>query len=318
MKVGLALGSGGARGLAHIGVIQALEALDIQVDYIAGSSMGALVGAIYASQQSLEPLKSLVDETTWTSVARLFFPTFSKGGLVTGKRVVELLEETIQARDFSDLKIPLAVDTTDLNTGRLFTITEGNLIEAVRASISIPLIFTPVPWEDKLLVDGGLLSPVPVQTVRSLGADFIISVNVLGQGNGWVKAPNSTTLSEQLKTERDEHNILSRLLHPEHHNDEIDPQTKRHNAIFIVAQTIGIGVGKLAKYQIHYEKPDINLEPDTAQISIYDFHRGDEIIGNAFTLAYNEIKREMSDLRIDLSEVAKHEGNDQLSNPPIS
>ncbi len=313
MKIGLALGSGGARGLAHIGVIQALEKLDIKIDFISGSSMGALVGAIYASQGSLEPLKSLVEETTWASVAHLFFPTFSKGGLVTGKRVVELLEETIQVRDFADLKIPLAVETTDLHTGTLNTITRGNLIDAVRASISIPLVFTPVPIQDKLLVDGGLLSPVPIQTVRDLGADFVIAVNVLGQGNGWLKTPHLNDHTIPNFIDRNEHNIVSRLLHPERHRNETDSQNKRHNAIFIVAQTVGIGVGKLAQYQIRFEQPDIALSPDTSKINIYDFHRGEEIIGDTFIMAYNQIKRAMSELPINIPITAELDGEGQAA-----
>ncbi|MFA5937076.1 MAG: patatin-like phospholipase family protein [Candidatus Paceibacterota bacterium] len=176
-KVGLALGSGSIRGLAHIGVIKKLLENNIPIDYIAGSSIGAWIGAHYALFQDLEKL----EEYTIGKKKEMFFsflePTFN-GGLIRGDKVEKLLSDWLNDADFSDTKIPIQVVATDLVSGNAVVFKEGKLATAMRASISIPSFFMPVKFGDKLLVDGGVSNPVPDDVVRKMGADIVISVNL--------------------------------------------------------------------------------------------------------------------------------------------
>ena len=180
-KIGLALGSGAARGLAHIGVLKALKEGNVSVDMIAGSSVGALVGACFAKGKRIKDFEDIVRETDWRKLLKLADPNLALmlKGFVHGNKVKELLKAIIGDIEFKDLKIPLSVVATDINTGEEVIIKEGSVIEAVRASISIPAIFMPVKLKDKFLVDGGIVNPIPVKVVKDMGADFIIACNVI-------------------------------------------------------------------------------------------------------------------------------------------
>jgi NTE family protein len=176
-KVGLALGSGSARGWAHIGVIQALTEAGIQVDYIAGTSMGALVGAVFASG-NIATLKEVALQLDWKQILHFFDVVFPRSGLIDGKKVTDFMRNHVQRKNIEELRLPFSAVSTDLVTGQEVVIKEGDVIEAVRASISIPGIFTPVRKDSMILVDGGLVNPVPVSVVRSMGADFVIAVDL--------------------------------------------------------------------------------------------------------------------------------------------
>ena len=179
-KVGLALGGGAARGLAHIGVLDVLQKEGIPIDMIAGTSAGAVVGAIYAWNQDTARIKKEALEVNWRKVAPLIDPSLPKSGLIKGKKIKDLLASYIGGNiKFSDLKIPFACVATDIDTGEEVVIDQGSVPEALRASISIPGIFTVVKREGRYLVDGGLTNPVPVNVVKRMGADFIIAVNVI-------------------------------------------------------------------------------------------------------------------------------------------
>jgi NTE family protein len=178
-KVGLALGGGAARGLAHIGVLAVLEREGIPVDLIAGTSAGAGVGALYAQSKSVARIKELVLNTGWRQMVSLVDLALPKSGFIEGKKIKNLLRSVIGDISFSDLKIPLSCVATDIWSGEEVVISDGSVLEGVRASISIPAIFTAVKWRDRYLVDGGLVNPVPVSTVRGMGADFVIAVNVI-------------------------------------------------------------------------------------------------------------------------------------------
>ena len=190
-QIGLALGSGAARGLAHIGVIKALKEKNIPIDMIAGSSIGALIGACYAKEGEITYLEEIVLRMDWKQLARLADPNLALlfKGVFHGKKVKELLKTLIGDISFRDLKIPLAVVATDVNTGEEIVIKTGSVIDAVRASISMPAIFMPVrvPTQggsasgkkDRFLMDGGIVNPVPVRVVKDMGATFVIACNVI-------------------------------------------------------------------------------------------------------------------------------------------
>jgi NTE family protein len=178
-KVGLALGGGAARGLAHIGVLEVLEKEGIPVDMIAGTSAGAAVGALYAQGKPAGQIKELALNTGWRRLVSLIDLALPKSGFIEGTRIKNLLKSVIGDISFSDLKIPLACVATDIMSGEEVVISDGSVLEGVRASISIPVIFTAVKWQNRYLVDGGLVNPVPVSTVKEMGADFVIAVNVI-------------------------------------------------------------------------------------------------------------------------------------------
>ncbi|NQT31016.1 MAG: patatin-like phospholipase family protein [Deltaproteobacteria bacterium] len=178
-KLGLALGGGAARGLAHIGVLEVLEREGIVVDMIAGTSAGAAIGALYAQGKPAGQIKELALNIGWRRLVSLIDLALPRSGFIEGTRIKNLLKSIIGDIDFSELKIPLSCVATDIRSGEEVVISDGPVLEGVRASISIPVIFTPVKWRERYLVDGGLVNPVPVSTVRKMGADFVIAVNVI-------------------------------------------------------------------------------------------------------------------------------------------
>ena len=179
-KLGYALGGGAARGLFHIGVLSVLEEYGVVPDIIAGTSMGSIIGALYASGLKTSDLKQIACSIDWRQVMRLTdIVALPKSGLIPGRRIVALLKSILGETGFSQLKYTYAAVAADLYTGKQVVFTKGSLIEAIRASISIPGIFTPVYHEGRYLVDGGLVNVVPVSVCRDLGADFVIGVNVI-------------------------------------------------------------------------------------------------------------------------------------------
>jgi len=179
-KVGLALGGGAARGLAHIGVLEVFEEAKIPVDMIAGTSFGGMVGALRAQGKDPGLMKEIALKINVMKMLSLADLTLPKSGLFGGKAVINLLHKIMgdDAR-FDELPIPLALVATDIITGEEVVIDQGSVLEGVRATISIPGIFTVAKWRGRYLVDGGLVNPVPVSTVRQMGADLVIAVNVI-------------------------------------------------------------------------------------------------------------------------------------------
>lgn len=208
-KIGLALSGGGARGGAHVGVLKALEEYGVQVDYIAGTSMGAIIGGLFASGYSAEEIENVLGETDWKKAltdspdrrsrtmrkkeleAQFFIPFrvgFNKGklqlplGAIEGQHLDQIFHElflpVVDVANFDRLPIPFRAVATDLVTGEAVVLSEGSLPNAVRASMSVPGVFAPVRIEDRLLVDGGMANNLPVNVVRSMGADIVIAVDI--------------------------------------------------------------------------------------------------------------------------------------------
>ncbi len=176
-KIGLALGGGGAKGYAHIGVIKLLEENNIPIDFIAGSSIGALVGALYSFFKKNEKIENLTVSNSWHQFFSFIDPSF-KGGLIKGEKIKEFVSKSIKGSTFKQLKIPLTIIATDFETAKMVELVKGDVASAVRASISFPLLFKPILHQKRLLWDGGLSSPVPAKTVRKMGADIVIAVNL--------------------------------------------------------------------------------------------------------------------------------------------
>jgi len=174
-KIGLALGSGSARGFAHIGVLAILEEHGIRPDYVAGTSIGAAIGALYCSGMSPEYMKRLAITTEWQDLLDFTIP---KTGMIEGNNVEEYIQSLTDNCRFADLRIPLSVVATDIRNAHKVVFTDGNVAKAVRASISIPGVFSPVYIDSHELVDGGLVDPCPIDVVRKMGADIVIAVDL--------------------------------------------------------------------------------------------------------------------------------------------
>jgi NTE family protein len=179
VKIGLALASGGARGSAHVGVLKVLEAEGIPISAVTGSSIGALVGGAYAAGVSVERIEQEWLNTNLPKVVRSFLPTFPRAGLSSGGELRKYLQELIGDVRIEELPIPFAAMGCDIDTGEGVVLDHGPLADAMRASSSIPGIFQPVRWEGHLLVDGGLVEPLPVRLCRDLGADLVIGVDIV-------------------------------------------------------------------------------------------------------------------------------------------
>jgi NTE family protein len=185
--IGLALGGGFARGFAHLGVLQVLEQNQIPISHIAGTSVGSILGAAYASGAPLDRIIETCRALRFRDIARW---RVSRLGLASNHRLASLIERVFDSREFEDLRIPLAVVATDLTSGEPVVFTQGNLVDAIRASCAFPGLFEPVEIGTRCLADGGLVAPVPTHAARELGASVVIGVSV-GMQDGHRGAPTN-------------------------------------------------------------------------------------------------------------------------------
>ena len=214
-KIGYALGGGAARGLSHIGVLKVFEEHGIFPSVITGTSVGALVGALYAGGISVGDIERLALRLSFGRLALMADITLPFSGLIGGRRVTSLLKSFLGDLTFSQLKYDFACVATDINTGEQVVLREGSLIEAVRASISLPGIFTPVKVKGRYLVDGGLVNEVPVSVCRDMGAGYVIGVNVIpGPGRMMHKSKKSLTAHADEPTEPGEIESEKKLTMP--------------------------------------------------------------------------------------------------------
>ena len=185
--VGLALGGGFARGFAHLGVLQVFEQNHIPISHIAGTSVGSILGAAYASGAPLARIIETCRTLRFRDIARW---RVSRLGLASNQRLENLIERVFESRQFEDLRIPLAVVATDLTSGEPVVFTQGNLVDAIRASCAFPGLFEPVEIGTRCLADGGLVAPVPTRAARELGGTVVIAISV-GMQDGYRGAPTN-------------------------------------------------------------------------------------------------------------------------------
>ncbi len=287
-RVGLALGGGGARGWAHIGVIEALEAAGISIACVAGTSMGALVGAAYAAGR-LKELKQVALELDWRRALSYFAELSLPGsGLIDGRKVQQFLGRQIGARAIESLPIPFAAVATDIETGREVVLRSGNIVEAVRASIAIPGLFSAVIRRDAVLVDGGLVNPIPVNVARMLGADLVVAVDVVraplpvrarreearkaAPHRAW-KRPSSEFAGRLFDA------INARLAGFEQKRAAIlRARSSAPGLMEVFGNSARIVQRQIADMRLDREPADVLIQPDVQQIQTMDFHRAAEAI----------------------------------------
>lgn len=186
--IGLALSGGVAYGLAHIGVLQYLEEIKMPIDIITGTSAGAIVGAFWAGKITSRKMYRVAKQTEWWFLAK---PAAFKAGLMSSQGIETWFNRIIHKKNFADLDCTFAATATDFSTGELVILKSGNLATAVRISATIPGIYHPVEYEDRLMVDGGLVQNLPVQTCRDLGAEIVIGVDL---HSNWIECKTPKTL----------------------------------------------------------------------------------------------------------------------------
>jgi len=182
-RIGLALGGGAARGFAHVGVIQVLEEAGLHPHYVAGTSAGSLVAALYASGKSSQELRRVADTMEEAEITDWMMPILNRGAL-RGEALARYVNAQVGGKSIEQMKIPLAIVATDLRNGEPVAFRRGNTGSAVRASSAVPAVFQPVRIGDREYVDGGLVAPVPVKQAREMGANFVIAVDISSDPEG--------------------------------------------------------------------------------------------------------------------------------------
>jgi NTE family protein len=269
-KIGLALGSGSARGWAHIGAIRALEERGVKPDCVCGTSIGALVGAIYASGQ-LDALERWVGGLAWRQVVRLMDITW-KGGLIRGQRLFNLFRSTFEDRDIAELGTRFGCVATELSSGREIWIQHGSLLDAARASIAMPGIFTPVVRDGTLLVDGGLVNPVPVSMCRTFGAEIVIAVDL-----SWGKLGPYRNMGRDLPT-ASERSWLERLRRRKAGDEEKPPDPPIPSIFEVFNSALDIVEQRVARSRLAGEPADVLITPLLPDFGTMEYHRGAEAI----------------------------------------
>ncbi len=270
MKIGIALGGGGAKGLAHIGVLKVLQEHGIEPDMVAGTSIGALVGALYCLRGDIRPVEEFALGFENADLSPYLAPRPSSSGLVSEKRIQRFLDGLLGDARIEDLKKPFFCPATDIRSGREFMLDRGGLARAVRASISVPVIFKPVGLRGRYLVDGGLINPVPVDVLKRNGAGFTIAVNVISPLPERPRPSPQPRGREKLLIARLDNFFSRKLLS--------GGPDKEPNLIETLLATIEIMQEKLVAARLRNDAPDAVIHVNTADFKMFEFYRPAEII----------------------------------------
>ncbi len=268
-SVALVLSSGGSKGLAHIGVINELERQGYVISSIAGSSIGSVIGGVYAMGKLPEYVswvKSLDPRSIWG----LMDFTISTNGLLKGEKVFEKMKTFIPDMPIEEMNIPYAAVATDIINHEDVVFDSGSFYEAARASIAIPTVFRPVNYKDTILVDGGVLNPIPADHVKRNKEDILVVVNLYGNGKKPTKIAPKSSKSGIPKTFNDVLDSVSNYIN--------SGDMKRLGYFSILTATTSAMVKKMAKYSIDLHKPDIVINIPASSSNTFDFHKADELI----------------------------------------
>jgi len=253
-KIGIALGGGAARGYAHIGVLNAIDELNIPISYISGTSIGSFIGALYASGN----LKNFENEVRsknsfMKDVLFKLDPVFPKLSIMNGNEVIKIFKELTNIRTFEELEIPLTTVATDIINNKKIESNKGDIINAIKASIAIPGVLTPTYIDENLCVDGGLIDPVPLQSIVDMGSDITLAVNLYG-------------------------------LQSSKKNDH------KYNIVDIVDRSAKIILNNVTHLSFKNNEPDILIEPPIDQFKGWDFHKSNDLIEIGYDTAKKILK----------------------------
>jgi NTE family protein len=277
IRIGLALGSGAAKGWSHIGVINALEHAGIEIDVVAGCSVGALVGSAYVNGR-LGVMEKWVSAFRYWDVIRLMDLSWQRGGLLRGDRVFSHIRQLIPNELIEGCDKPFGVVATNLSTGREVWLTEGDLHQAVRASCSMPGLLPPIAYNGYWLVDGAVVNPVPISLTRALGADIVIAVDL--QHDAHLMQQDLLSVTPQ---SGEEAAAVEALSWGKKLRQRIIGMTQRRanhtpGAMEIMSTSIQVLENRLKRNRMAGDPPDVLIQPFCPQISTLDFHRAEEAI----------------------------------------
>ena len=294
-KVHLVLGSGGARGIAHIGVIQELERLNCEILSVTGCSMGAVVGGVYCTGK-LDVFTDWLLSLRKKDVIGLMDFTLSTAGFIKGKKILHIIEELIGKYNIEELDIPFTAVATDLSHKQEVRYKTGNLYQAIRASFGIPTLFTPMIDRDRLLIDGGILNPLPISNVKKNCPDeIVVAVNLCAKSQTSVfqlKKHKPFIKAEYFGAYKDKvENWLKK--------EKEEPELEQPNILDILTQTIDLMQDRVTMHTINVHKPDvlINIRRDFAHTM--DFHASEKLISEgirAFHCALNNQEKSATGL----------------------
>ncbi len=284
LKIGIALGSGSARGWAHIGVLHALKDMGIEPDIVAGCSIGAFVGAAYANDQ-LNALDEWSKSLTLKDIIGLFDLSLTKGGVIQGDKLFKFIRDKSGDPDISSLSKSFGAVATDLNTGREVWLRDGLLLDSVRASVALPGLIAPTKHHNKWLIDGGLINPVPVSLCRAMGADVVIAVNLNGDlmKNKVNTADSNSTTPELNKDEGV--SFFGRLSTPlkvgiERHKNVLisrffSQNDKTPGVFEVMASSINIMQDRITRSRMAGDVPEIIISPKLSQLGLLEFDKAE-------------------------------------------
>jgi len=293
--IALVLGSGAARGWAHIGVIHELKSMGIEPDMVVGTSVGSVVGGAYASG-NLQPFEDWISSLGRVDIIRLLDAKMTGGGFLQGNSLMAAIEKRIGNPNIEDLGIPFACVATELDTGREVWLRDGSLLDACRASIALPGMFAPSRFKkDKLLVDGGLVNPVPVSLARAMGGEVVIAVNLNGDLIGRhffvhrEEAEVSEEDSERLLAEiEDKDSTIARWaakmkagfgVRLDSYISSLRKEESPDPGLFdVIAGSIDIMQDRITRSRMAGEPPDIHITPQLSHVGLMDFDRSNECI----------------------------------------
>jgi NTE family protein len=297
-RIGLALGGGAARGWAHIGVLRGLQAAGIQPDLVCGTSVGALVGAAYAAGE-LDRFERWASSLAIRDVMS-FMDIHLSGGMLKGEKLMEFFRHTFGDRPIEELELPFGAVATALKSGAEVWLRNGSTIAAVRASIALPALFTPVLHEGVVVVDGGLVNPVPVSLARAMGADVIIAVDLASDilGRHLREAAQSARhaalrgeVAEDAAGQENEETVTSQVgnwmkklqdnlgaLIPDRDDKNGDSAPEMPSMLDVVASSLNIMQVRLTRSRMAGDPPDVTIAPRLAHLGLMDFHRAAEAI----------------------------------------
>jgi len=295
-KIGLALGSGVARGWAHIGVLRALERYGFKPDIVTGTSVGALIGGAYVAGR-IDTLEAWVRALTKVKIASYLDFRVRGGGMIGGRHLVDAMRQHLGDTLIEDLPIPFAAIATDLVTGHEVWLRKGSLVEAMRTSFSLPGAFEPIQKNHRWLVDGALVNPVPVSVCMALGAQMTIAVNVNADIIGKQRRTGSAVPSiagfdllqelENAKTpgKRSKLSALARRV--------FKREPTQPSMFGVMISSLGIVQDRISRSRLAGEPPDVHITPRLGHVGLFEFDRADEIIAEGEAA----VERALPDLR---------------------
>ena len=294
-KISLVLGSGAARGLTHIGVIRCLEDHDYDIQYIAGASMGALIGGIYAAGE-LDVYVAWVKALKRRNILRLLDISFSTKSIFKGEKIIDVLNDMIKDRTIEELPIGFTAVATDIVEQKEVWLTQGSLFEAIRASIAVPMIFSPVKFSGRLLVDGGILNPVPIAPTLNNNTELTVAVALNGPAEIFETQELEESNQDQ-PTQNEKEQVknkyqlgIEKLIDSMMPKGEVENEKHDLGIFNLMAQSMDTMQSSITRFKLAAHQPEVIVEVPRNLCGWFDFDQADELIEFGYKRAEESLK----------------------------